>query len=152
MTPEQLDRLFQPFTQADASITRRFGGTGLGLVITQRFCELMGGKLSVESALGQGSVFTMVLPAGVSRQPDASPERTDATAKRRTIVLVIDDDPSVHDLLRRFHDLYNDGDIPDLSAPFSVDLFNTYRAALFPRHHPIRATDHQARRQTQAQG
>jgi signal transduction histidine kinase/DNA-binding response OmpR family regulator len=102
MTPEQLDRLFQPFTQADASITRRFGGTGLGLVITQRFCELMGGKLSVESALGQGSVFTMVLPAGVSRQPDASPERTDATAKRRTIVLVIDDDPSVHDLLRRF--------------------------------------------------
>jgi CheY-like chemotaxis protein len=102
MTPEQLNRLFQPFTQADASITRRFGGTGLGLVITQRFCELMDGKLSVESTPGQGSEFTMVLPAGVSRPHDAIPARTEAVSNRKTIVLAIDDDASVHDLLRRF--------------------------------------------------
>jgi signal transduction histidine kinase/DNA-binding response OmpR family regulator len=102
MTPEQVDRLFQPFTQADASITRRFGGTGLGLVITQRFCELMDGKLSVQSTLGQGSEFTIVLPAGVTKQPDVNPPHTEAAANRQTIVLAIDDDPSVHDLLRRF--------------------------------------------------
>jgi hypothetical protein len=102
MTPEQLNRLFQPFTQADASITRRFGGTGLGLVITQRFCELMDGKLSVESTPGQGSEFTMVLPTGVSKRHDAIPARPEAVSNRKTIVLAIDDDASVHDLLRRF--------------------------------------------------
>ena len=102
MTPEQLNRLFQPFTQADASITRRFGGTGLGLAITQRFCELMNGKLSVQSTAGLGSEFTMVLPAGLSKQLDTSPPRTDAVSNRKTIVLAIDDDSGVHDLLRRF--------------------------------------------------
>lgn len=102
MTPEQVNRLFHPFTQADASITRRFGGTGLGLVITQRFCELMDGKISVQSTYGQGSEFTMVLPVGVSKQPDISQPRTEAASNRKTIVLAIDDDPSVHDLLRRF--------------------------------------------------
>ena len=102
MTPEQLNRLFQPFTQADASITRRFGGTGLGLAITQRFCELMDGKLSVQSTAGLGTEFTMMLPAGVSKQLDTCPPRTDAVSNRKTIVLAIDDDSGVHDLLRRF--------------------------------------------------
>ncbi|MBK7002609.1 MAG: hypothetical protein IPH35_22440 [Rhodoferax sp.] len=69
MSAEQRARLFQPFTQADESTTRRFGGTGLGLVIARRLIELMGGRLSVHSAPGQGSTFAVELPFGVAAPP-----------------------------------------------------------------------------------
>ena len=62
MTPEQTDKIFDPFTQADVTTTRRYGGTGLGLAIVSRFCRLMGGSVSVESELGRGSCFTVRLP------------------------------------------------------------------------------------------
>lgn len=61
--PQQLERLFQPFTQVDASAGRKFGGTGLGLAITRRFCQMMGGELEVQSEAGRGSTFTMRIPA-----------------------------------------------------------------------------------------
>ena len=62
ITPEQLEKLFQPFTQADSSTTREYGGTGLGLTITKRFCEELGGSVEVVSQKDVGSTFTLLLP------------------------------------------------------------------------------------------
>ncbi|MEG4054059.1 MULTISPECIES: PAS domain-containing protein [unclassified Microcoleus] len=70
MTPEQQERLFQPFTQADNSTTRKYGGTGLGLTISQRFCQMMGGDIEVTSDLDCGSTFTVCLPASLFRRSE----------------------------------------------------------------------------------
>jgi signal transduction histidine kinase len=67
LSPEQIVKLFTDFTQVDSSTTRKFGGTGLGLALTRRFCEMMGGEVTVRSMLGKGSVFTIQLPTVVSK-------------------------------------------------------------------------------------
>lgn len=88
---ERRERLFKPFSQVDQSITRRFGGTGLGLVICKRICELMNGKIWVESELGTGSVFQFIvqLPAAPEEKPDPWVMNPDRITDRR--VLVVDD-------------------------------------------------------------
>jgi len=68
MTDEQLQQIFKPFTQADVSTTRKYGGTGLGLTISQRLCQILGGEISVESQDGKGSTFTVSLPERVIMQ------------------------------------------------------------------------------------
>jgi len=108
MTPEQLSKLFKEFSQADASTTRKYGGTGLGLVITQRFTQMMGGDITVDSEFGIGTTFTIKLPAQVvDRSKNLSEASPKLNADVSTIftgkkILVIDDDPTTHDLIRNF--------------------------------------------------
>ena len=109
---EKIDTVFEAFSQADTSTTRNFGGTGLGLPISRRFCQMMGGDISARSEVGAGSVFTIDIPAKVDALEAArasvsdqvgveeEPELTPQTESGR-LVLIIDDDADARDLLSR---------------------------------------------------
>lgn len=104
---DKMDRLFKPFSQVDSSTTRRFGGTGLGLVISQRLCKLMGGEIHVESHPGSGSTFTFTIvapetaeTAGASCLP--RPQSAELASLRTRHVLLVDDTPaSRHSMSRQ---------------------------------------------------
>ncbi len=119
MTPEQLGKLFQAFTQADGGTQRKYGGTGLGLALSRKFCVMMGGDINAQSEPGKGSTFTMRLPGDVEnvdgeatsihvsvkkrlsqivRLTGGAPATGQAQGQR---MLVIDDDPSVCELMTR---------------------------------------------------
>ena len=106
MAPDQMEKLFQPFVQGDASTSRKFGGTGLGMTITHRFCQMMGGEISAVSEPGSGTTFTIRLPARVKVQPPAAAPLTEPpepmVSEGSSTVLVIEDDPATRDLLKRF--------------------------------------------------
>ena len=110
MEPDTIARLFQPFTQADASTTRHFGGTGLGLSIVRRLVELMGGRISVSSAPGVGSTFTFTLSLETAAAaPTEAPAATGAAALREgseqfagSVVLVVEDNEVNREVARRF--------------------------------------------------
>ena len=121
MTDEQISRLFQPFTQADGGTMRKYGGTGLGLALSRKFCRMMGGDITARSEPGKGSTFTVRLPGDVEnfdgeatsvrlRPTDkasrpSTPSRPEgvgvAAGVAPTVMLVIDDDPAVCDLMQR---------------------------------------------------
>jgi PAS domain S-box-containing protein len=102
MTRDQMDKLFEAFTQADSSTTRKFGGTGLGLAISRSFCRMMGGDITVESEIGKGSTFTVRLPVRVADPKDQVKKLAAAVSGANLgSVLVIDDDTRVHDMLQR---------------------------------------------------
>ncbi len=111
MSEEQLAKLFLRFSQADASTTRKFGGTGLGLSISKAFGVMLGGDIAVESAMGRGTTFSVLVPANAPEPPgpldSSSAQGTDEPGQRssfadRKLVLVIDDDQAQRDLVSRF--------------------------------------------------
>ena len=110
LTAEQIDKLFEDFSQADSSTTRRFGGTGLGLAISRRLARMMGGDIEVESTYGEGSNFTLRIPRFAVVDPEETDQRETAAETETQIqgnewpdeqrVLVIDDDKTSRELMR----------------------------------------------------
>jgi CheY-like chemotaxis protein/nitrogen-specific signal transduction histidine kinase len=107
MTPEQLGRLFQAFSQAEAATASKYGGTGLGLAISRMFCEMMGGDITVASSPGQGTAFTVRLPAVVAEREASPPRSAPEPSGTAGTALVIDDDPAARQLVARM--LLKDG-------------------------------------------
>jgi len=104
MSPDQVEKVFQPFTQADEKTTRKFGGTGLGLTITKMFAEMMDGSIDVKSIEGEGTTFIVRLPLEVI---DKAAIISDESASvmdddKEYTILVIDDDDNAQDMMKRF--------------------------------------------------
>ena len=113
MSDEQQARVFQPFSQADASTTRKYGGTGLGLAITRNFAGMLGGSIALRSEVGVGTTFTLRLPTevepveageddeGTAAVAPVAPVADQAAAQPRELVLVIDDEPVACEMFTR---------------------------------------------------
>ncbi len=103
MTPDQVEKVFKPFTQADEKTTRKFGGTGLGLTITKMFAEMMGGNIEIQSKEGNGTTFVVTIPLNVV---DLSKEKINLNDKVSEdagyTILVIDDDDNAQDMMKKF--------------------------------------------------
>ena len=101
MSGEHMSRLFQDFSQASSSTSRKYGGTGLGLAISRRLARMMDGEIAVESAFGEGSTFTLILPHVAPDPSSESPDIDLGATRDGMTVLVIDDDRTSRDIIRR---------------------------------------------------
>ena len=100
MNREQLGRLFQSFSQADSSTTRKYGGTGLGLAISKQLVELMGGEIGVESEPGVGTTFHFTLPYSINDEPKQPLTTVDYQALKGTRILIVDDNKTARQILQ----------------------------------------------------
>ena len=129
ISPDRLDAIFAPFTQADASMTRRFGGTGLGTTIARQLTELMGGNISVTSTLGSGSCFTVRLPVQLSQQEAVAPVAHQQSVLPPLRILITDDVPENLELLElllkpRGHHVMKAGSGKEAIALFAQHTFD----------------------------
>ncbi len=130
MTPDQQAKLFKAFTQADASTTRKYGGTGLGLVISRKFCQMMGGDITVTSEQGKGTTFVVDLPVAVAESTtETTTPAKSSSATSRKLVLVIDDDPDSADILKRNLEKTGYEVLIAHSGPEGLDLARTRHPA-----------------------
>jgi two-component system sensor histidine kinase/response regulator len=120
MTPEQISKLFQPFTQADSSTTRKYGGTGLGLTISKELVNLMGGNIQVDSVSGKGSTFTFSVVLGVQPTAGQNSLKVIPASLNGLRVLVADDDAAANEILAHM--------LSDMN--FRVTVVNSGQAAL----------------------
>ncbi|MFK5600577.1 response regulator, partial [Methylobacterium sp. HMF5984] len=103
MSPEQVGRLFERFTQADESTTRNYGGTGLGLALSRAFAQLLGGDITVDSVEGEGTIFTLRIPTAAPEQAvEAALTAPENQITAGDLVLVIDDEANQRELMTRF--------------------------------------------------
>ncbi|WP_405406446.1 response regulator [Paracoccus sp. Ld10] len=125
MTPDQLGRLFTPFTQADNSTTRRFGGTGLGLAICKQIVQQMDGWIRAESVAGQGSVFTFSLCLGISQVVDTDSVQPDSAVSALRI-LIADDSPIA---LKMLEEIFSRWQMRVILAPLGQAALDMVQAA-----------------------
>jgi len=132
MSDEQCKKVFEPFTQADNSTTREYGGTGLGLTITRVFCQMMGGDIAVESKVNEGTKFKFYIPKKVKdlknqAKVDPSIKLEPKNSKNSKVrILIIDDDSTVHDLIHRHYKNNNFQIISAFSGKEGIDLAQKY--------------------------
>ena len=137
MTQDQIDRLFHAFTQADASTTRKYGGTGLGLTIVQNLAKLMGGDVSVKSELGKGTTFTVTIESfeneSVSDLKAEDLENLNKEVARvskkdgKNTILVIDDDPTIRDLMTRHLEKNNFSVLQAMDGAQGIKMARQYK-------------------------
>lgn len=142
ISPEHQEKIFAPFTQVDASTTRRFGGTGLGLSIVANLVQLMDGRISVESQLGLGSTFSFTavfpIPQGPAEEPEEqSPVRDELL--RGVPVLVVDDNPTSRRILEQI--LASRSMRPELVSDVPMALTKIHEAAASGRRFPVILAD-----------
>ena len=127
MTPEQMQHLFQQFSQADSSTTRRYGGTGLGLAISRHLVDMMGGQIWVESEPGVGSSFHFTLPVQLSDQADeAAVLDRNAPELAELRILIVDDNESARNVLESMLDALN---LPSRSVASGPDALTEVERA-----------------------